>query len=306
MLGLLAELALEEAGEVSGVEDGDGAAFDRDEVLFAEFGERAAEGFADRSEFSGEDAFGGFELQLGGGGGIGVVAVAEEPVCESGFDVLEREVFELGDECSQSHAHGAEHTEGEVGLLAEDFEEAGFLDMEDLGRFEGAGIGGVALAGGERAFGERVAGAEEVDHLFFAGAVDAVDIDGAGLDDEEAGGGIAFVEEVFVGLEVTDTCDGGDAFQVIGGEFAEEIAATQRIEEGGLAEVRELACHFWLGGEVAFWGRTDQAFPQEPVDESRRSQEQWSGWPGGRRDAMFASDRGGGDGGRSSVGGGAV
>lgn len=62
MLGLLAKLALEEAGEVGGVEDGDGAAFDRDEVLFAEFGERAAEGFADRSEFGGEDAFGGFEL----------------------------------------------------------------------------------------------------------------------------------------------------------------------------------------------------------------------------------------------------
>lgn len=232
--------------------------------------------------------------------------MAEEPVCEAGFDVLEREVFELGDESTESHAHGAEHTEGEVGLLSEDIEEAGFLDMEDLGGFESPGIGGVALAGGEGAFGERVTGAEEVDDLFFAGAVDAVDIDGAGLDDEESGGGVAFVEEVFVRLEVTDAGDGGDAIQVIGGEFTEEVAATQRIEEGGLAEVRERACHFWLGGEVAFWCGTYQAFPEDPVDESRSKQKQGSSWAGGRRDAMFTPDCGGGDGGGSSFGGGAV
>jgi hypothetical protein len=62
MAGLLAELALEEAGEVSRVMDRDGSAFNRDEVLFAEFGEGSAESFADRSEFGGEDALGGFEL----------------------------------------------------------------------------------------------------------------------------------------------------------------------------------------------------------------------------------------------------
>lgn len=249
-MALLAELALEEAGEVGGVEDGDGAAFDRDQVLFTEFGECSAECFADRSEFGGEDAFCGFELQLGGRNGIGVVAMAQEPVCEAGFHVLEREVFELGDEGSEAEAHGAEHPECEVGLLTEDFEEAGFLDMENLGGFQGAGIGGVSLAGGECSLGEGVSGAKEVDDLFFAGAVDAVDIDGPGLDDEEAGGGVAFVEEVFIGLEVSDAGDGGDPFEVIGGQFAEEVAATQGIEEGGLAEVRKRACHLWLGGRL--------------------------------------------------------
>jgi hypothetical protein len=202
--------------------------------------------------------------------------VPEEPVGEPGFDVLEGEVFQLADEGSESHAHGAEHTEGEVGLLPEDLDEAGFLDMEDLSRFEGAGIGWVALSGGECTFCEGVTGVEEVNDLFLAGAVDSVDVYGAGLDNEEAGGGVAFVEEVFVWLEFADAGDGGDAFEVIGGEFTEEVAATQGIQEGGLAEVRERACHFWLGGEVAFWGWRDQAFTQDAVDESRFNQEQWS------------------------------
>ena len=53
-----------------------------------------------------------------------------------------------------------------------------------------------------------------MDDLFFAEGIDAMDVDGAALDDVEAVGGIAFSEEVFVLVKLAWGGDGGDGFEV--------------------------------------------------------------------------------------------
>jgi len=76
-----------------------------------------------------------------------------------------------------------------------------------------------------------------VDDLFFAGGADAMDVDGAGLDDEEAVGWFSLVEEVLISGEGLNLCGFGDGGEVGVGEAVEEAAGPQAVGDGDMPEV---------------------------------------------------------------------
>ena len=92
---------------------------------------------------------------------------------------------------------------------------------------------------GEGRFGKGFAGPEDVDDLLLADGVDAVDVDGASLDDVEALRGGALAEEVIARVERLDEGDVGDGTQIAGGEAGEELAAAERVGDRDLLEFGE-------------------------------------------------------------------
>ena len=119
---------------------------------------------------------------------------------------------------------------------------AGLLHQQHLGRFQRAGIGGIALLGGQRDFGKDSPAAKDVDDLLLAGGVDAMDIYRTALDDVETAGGSPSWKSIALGQGLDDRCC-GDVLQVRQRQTGEELATAQRVGDAKFFLVHQGAGH---------------------------------------------------------------
>src|SRR5215472_16166355 len=261
------------------------AAFDLDHLLFAKFGEGSGKGFANSSQFCGEDALGSGELNPDGMIRPWPRATSDEPVGQAGFDVFQRQILQLPHEDTEMTAHGTQHAESEFRLTPKQGEDAGLLDQQNLGGLEGAGVGRVTGFGRQRHFGEGLADTEHMNDLLLAGGGDAMNVHRAALDDVKAAGRVPFVKQVVPFLQRFDDSASGYFLEVRSGDAGEKLATAQSIYESSLSELRKVIIHSPSLGRVApdinhpIRTGTALQFRLEPLAAqllNQRRREEWS------------------------------
>ena len=161
-------------------------------------------------------------------------AALHQPVRQARFDILERQVFKLGDEHAQMAAHRAEHPQRQFRLPLEQRKNPIFLHQQHLRRLQRARIGGIAGRRCQRHFGERVTGAENMDDLLLARGADAMDVHRAALHHVKSARRIAFVKKIIVLFQRLDDRDRRDVFQIRRRQTGEKLATSQRVDDGDL------------------------------------------------------------------------
>ena len=101
-----------------------------------------------------------------------------------------------------------------------------------------ARVGGVTGGRRQRGLRERFPGAEDVDHLFAPGGVDAVHAHRAALHEVTAARRLAFAEKQLALRELHRRHEAGDDPEVLGRQSSEELAAAQRADEAGQPGLR--------------------------------------------------------------------
>lgn len=165
--------------------------------------------------------------------------------------------------------HGTEHAKGQIGATGNEIEKGFFGNQQDGAGFNGPGVGGVAGGGGKRGFGERFAGAKDMDDLFLTGRIDAMDVDCAALHHIETLRIVALSKEVLVAVYMAQDGNTGDGGNILTGETGKQLAAPQcasdtdelEIRRGGHASAKSApdrhASHVHPDGSVSRWEGDD-------------------------------------------------
>ena len=128
--------------------------------------------------------------------------------------------------------------------------ESRLLHQQYLRRFQRARVRRIAGRRRQGRLGKRLAGAKDVDDLFLARGVDAMNVDRALLRDVKALRGSAFAKEVIAFVERLNEGDVRDGIQIARPQAGEKLAAAERVDDRGLLKVLRVSLAMSISGEL--------------------------------------------------------